>query len=225
LKYIQNGDNVSYISEIQVKSLKRRQVQESIIRYLRKYINQEGSILDMGTGRGEFISQVKARKLYAIDIDPNAKNFLPSSVKFFNGGIDELENFEPNSIDAVYASNFIEHLTIEEATRFLESTLRILKVAPNRGYLIILQPNFRYSYRNYFDDFTHKTIFTHVSMSSLLQFIGFEIIACEKKFLPYSLNSKKSYFSFLIGPYLKLRIRIFGGQMLIVASPKIKNTQ
>ncbi len=196
------------------------QVQRSIIQYLSKYLNHDGSILDMGSGRGEFITQVKARNLYAIDLDENARNFLPPEVIFFNGGIEKLKNFQANSIDAVYASNFIEHLTIEDAIQFLQATLPLLKVTPERGYLIVLQPNFRYSYKNYFDDFTHKTIFTHISMTSLLRFTGYEIVAREKKFLPYSLSSKKSFFSFLVGPYLKLRIRIFGGQMLIVARPK-----
>jgi len=211
---------MSYIDDVQVKSKKRRQVQLSIIRYLSKFLSESGSILDMGTGRGEFISQVTGQKLIAIDIDPKAKNYLPPNIIFINGGIEKVEEIDPQSIDTIYASNFIEHLSMEEATKFLADSLKLLRITPHKGNLIIVQPNFRYSYKNYFDDFTHKTIFTDVSLTSLLQFTGYEVIKCEKKFLPYSLNSKKSHFSFLIGPYLKLPIRIFGGQMLIVACPR-----
>jgi hypothetical protein len=100
---------------------------------------------------------------------------------------------------------------------------RLVRVSAGSGYLIVMQPNFRYAFKNYFDDFTHKTIFTDKSLVSVMRLAGFEVEVCEKRFLPYSLDSKKAKFSFLIGLYLKSKIRIFSGQMLIVAkaSPEV----
>ena len=211
---------MGYLDQVQIKTQKRMHVQKSIIRYLSRFFSGEGTILDMGCGKGEFISQVKGVKLLAIDTDPSAKSHLPSNVTFVNGGVETLSGIESNSVEIIYASNFIEHLSMEEATFFLKEGLRILQLGPKKGFLIIVQPNFRYSYRNYFDDFTHKSVFTHISLSSLLEMTGYEVIVCEKKFLPYSLSSKKAYFSFLLSPYLRLGLRIFGGQMLFVATPK-----
>ena len=50
------------------------------------------------------------------------------------------------------------------------------KLSPN-GSLTILQPNYRYAYREYFDDFTHVSIYSHVSLCDFLMANGFEIVA------------------------------------------------
>ena len=208
---------MGYLNDVQFHSDKRMFVQKQIILYLNKYIHRAENFLDMGSGRGEFISQVRGNKLYAIDLDPQAANYLPLNVDFINGGVSRLSEIPSKSLDVIWASNFLEHLEMTEVKFFLSEANRLLRVAPQNGYLIVMQPNFRYSYKNYFDDHTHKTIFTHVSLTNVIKSAGFEIVVCEKKFLPYSLNSRKANFSFLVGIYLKSKIRIFGGQMLIIA--------
>ena len=41
------------------------------------------------------------------------------------------------------------------------------------GRFIVIQPNFRYAFRRYFDDYTHRSVFTHVSLPALLRSRGF----------------------------------------------------
>lgn len=208
---------VGYLQNVQIQSNKRKFVQMQIIKYLDKYLRNTETILDMGCGQGEFISQVQGKSLVAVDLDPQAAKYLPNEVKFLNGGLEQLSDVESNSIDVIWASNFLEHLEIEDVFLFLKEAHRLIRKSSDSGHLILMQPNFRYAYKNYFDDFTHKTIFTDKSLVSVIKMAGFEIEVCEKKFLPYSLDSKKAKFSFLIGFYLKSRIRLFGGQMLVVA--------
>ena len=43
------------------------------------------------------------------------------------------------------------------------------------GRLLVIQPNFRYAFREYFDDYTHRSMFTDVSLPNLLRAQGFEI--------------------------------------------------
>jgi|688.fasta_scaffold364491_2 ubiquinone/menaquinone biosynthesis C-methylase UbiE len=214
---------MGYLEDVQVQTTKRRFVQKQIIKYLAKYLQKAESILDVGCGQGDFISQVQGRTLLALDLDSQAKNFLPSNVRFINGGIDRLTELEPKSIDVIWASNFLEHLEMEDALIFLNEAHRLIRVSPGSGYLIVMQPNFKYAYKNYFDDFTHKTIFTDKSLVSVMRLSGFEVEVCEKRFLPYSLDSKKAKFSFLVGLYLRSKIRIFSGQMLIVAKPSMES--
>jgi hypothetical protein len=72
--------------------------------------------------------------------------------------------------------------------------------------------------REYWDDYTHKKAFSHVSLVDFLVANGFKIVRVEKRFIPFSLKSRlpKSYL--LTKLYLMLPFRIFAKQMLVVAS-------
>jgi hypothetical protein len=84
------------------------------------------------------------------------------------------------------------------------------------GTLILIGPNFRYAYKSYFDDYTHKTIFTHVSLADLMQEYGFKPVKIMPKFLPLTLKSRlpKSYY--LTKWYLQSPFKPMGGQMLLI---------
>jgi hypothetical protein len=55
--------------------------------------------------------------------------------------------------------------------------------------LSVIQPNFRYAYREYFDDYTHVAIFTHVSLCDVFRASGFDIVDVKPRFLPLSIKS------------------------------------
>jgi hypothetical protein len=83
-----------------------------------------------------------------------------------------------------------------------------------------MQPNYRYAYKEYFDDYTHKKIFTHISLNDFFQANGFEAIKVLPKFLPFSLKSRlpKSYF--LTKLYLHSFYKPMAKQMLLVFKKK-----
>jgi hypothetical protein len=83
----------------------------------------------------------------------------------------------------------------------------------SRIRLIVLQPNFKFSFKQYFDDYTHKTIFTDKSLIDFLGALGFKCELNYPKFLPYSVKSKFGGFSWLIPFYLLSPIKSFAGQM------------
>jgi hypothetical protein len=87
-----------------------------------------------------------------------------------------------------------------------------------RGKLIIIQPNFKYCYRVYFDDYTHVQILTDVSLTDLLTSQGFQVGKVVPRFLPFSLKSRAPKWSWLLRLYLALPWRPMAGQMYIVAS-------
>ncbi len=124
------------------------------------------------------------------------------------------------TVDIVHASNFLEHFTDEDLHRIMNEIKRILKKG---GKLILMQPNYRYSYKTYFDDPTHKKAFSHVSLESFLISYNFEIIKMIPKFLPFSLQSRPSFipfFPFLARAYIYSPWKPFAGQMLFVAEKK-----
>ena len=67
--------------------------------------------------------------------------------------------FKNNEVSLIFASNILEHLSKEEFEKTLKEIKRILK---KKGKLIIIQPNFKYAYKEYYDDFyTYPRVYTY----------------------------------------------------------------
>ena len=83
-----------------------------------------------------------------------------------------------------------------------------------------MQPNYRYAYREYFDDFDHKSIYSHVSMTDYLVANGYEVLLVEPRFMPLSVKSRLPVKPFLIWAWLVSPFKPIGKQMLIRARPR-----
>jgi hypothetical protein len=205
--------------EIHLKENKFRRIAwEVLSEYLDSFITIRNSLLEIGPGYCDFINNAKFETKVAIDLSPELVNRVSSSVIPVIGNIVDsiptLSNF-----DIILCSNFFEHLNDEE---FLLTLATCYEKLTYGGKLIVLQPNFKYSYKTYFDDYTHKKIFTNISMRSHLIKAGFRIYVEIPRFLPYSLShAPKSIPGFLfkygLKLYLKLPFKPMSGQMLFVA--------
>jgi ubiquinone/menaquinone biosynthesis C-methylase UbiE len=123
--------------------------------------------------------------------------------------------FKEGYFDAIFLSNVIEHMTMAEILITFKEIYRILG---GGGRLIIISPNFRYSYKSYFDDYTHKTIFTDKSLKDIVIGSGFVIDKLLPKFLPFSADLKLPKSPWLTKLYLLSPIKPFSGQMLCIAT-------
>ena len=85
------------------------------------------------------------------------------------------------------------------------------------GLFGLVQPNFRLAPGRYFDDYTHRTIFTDVSLTDWLSASGFEIAASVPRFLPLTVKSRLGALTFLVPLYLRSPWRPFAGQMFVLA--------
>jgi hypothetical protein len=81
-----------------------------------------------------------------------------------------------------------------------------------------VQPNFRLRPNEYFDDYTHISIYTDRSLCGFLLSEGFDILEVKPKFLPLTFQSRLSIGSHLVPIYLRSPIKPLAGQMLIVAT-------
>jgi SAM-dependent methyltransferase len=196
---------------------RRQIVWDALYRYyFSRFIRSGDSVLDLGCGYGQFITAVRARRRIAVDSWAGAQAHLGPDVEFHAGPIDDLSFLGDRSVNFVLASNVFEHV-YQDVLRTVLGQLR--RVLAHDGTLCILQPNYAYAYRQYFDDYTHVAIYSHVSMSDLLQSEGFEILGCSPRFMPLTVVSRVPVHPLLIRLYLLSPWKPLGRQMLIRARP------
>jgi SAM-dependent methyltransferase len=185
--------------------------------YFSHLINPDDCVLELGAGYGCFINEVVAKRRIAVDSWEGFPKHLVSGVESHVGDITNLSFLQPSSVNFVFASNLFEHVSQEA----FASVLQQLKSAlAGDGTLNILQPNYYYAYREYFDDYTHRTVYTHRSICDFLEAHGYEVMECRPRFLPLTVRSRLPVSPLLIRLYLALPWKPLGKQMFIRARVK-----
>lgn len=192
----------------------RRDVLWSVLGpYLQKYVPSGGSVLDFGAGYCGFINAISGGSKFAYDQWDGIREHAGKDVVCLTGEYRVLETLGAGSLDVVFASNVFEHFATAELEEVMGLLRRLLKPG---GIVICLQPNYYYAYRQYFDDYTHKSVWTHRSLPDFLQVCGFEVPHVEKAFLPLTLKSRMPVHPLLIKAYLTSPIKPMAGQMLVI---------
>lgn len=161
-------------------------------------------MLEPGCGRGEFLNHFKELGLdvVGVDISPEAVEFENDlDVKLCDVESEKLP-FNDDSFDVIYSKSFIEHLYYPE--KFLEEAYRVLKPG---GILLTLAPDWESNYKIYFDDFTHRTPFTKISLIDAYKMYGFKDVEVFKfRQLPVVWKFPiLNYFCALISPFIPVR--------------------
>ena len=199
-------------------SAERGRVWAVIAEYLQQYVPADSKVLDIGAGYCDFINNIKASEKHALDTWKGFKKYAKGEVKTHVVSCTDMGGLESNHFNVVFASNLFEHLEADEIKRTLAEVKRVLA---GSGRLILIQPNFKYAYREYFDDYTHRTIFTDSGLRDMLEANGFKILTLIPKFLPFSMKSGGGVSSpSIVSLYLRSPFRPFAKQMLVVAEKK-----
>jgi len=188
-----------------------------IDKVLQKYIRDTDRVLDIGGGECLFINNVRCRKRYVVDLNPEVKRYADKDVVVIQKGADNISTVPDEGIDVVFVSNFFEHLKdIDELERVLSEIRRVLV---KNGLLLVIQPNIRYAYKEYWDFPDHHIPLSHNSLTELLMINNFDIELCYPRFLPWRPKGRLSKFEIIFKIYLQspLLWRIFGKQAFIVA--------
>jgi SAM-dependent methyltransferase len=165
---------------------------------IHKNFPKSTKVLDLGCGTGDLLAELKKRgcKVWGVDIDKNAINFVKKYFKLENAYPMSAEEFFrlPNlpKFDLIMFFEFLEHL--DNPLDFIENVKKLLK---EDGVIILSTPSRERIFANLFGcDFPphHLTRWNEKAISNLFKKIDFEIIRIsyvdQLKFLLESLNDK-----------------------------------
>lgn len=183
---------------------------------LQRYVAPDAAVLDLGAGSCELINHIRCGRKFAVDTNPALAEHAAADVQTHCGPVDAL-GWLPGPLDVVFASNLFEHLPSPEA---LLATLRAVRDALRPGgRLVVIQPNIRFAYREYWDFLDHRLALSDRSLSEAVELAGFAVRELRPRFLPYSTKGIRVAAPLLLRLYLRCPPLqwLAGKQMLLVA--------
>jgi SAM-dependent methyltransferase len=185
-------------------------------RFFQRYVDRNAVVMEIGAGHCEFINNIAARRKIAVDLSTDTPNYANADVEVVSTSSTDLGAVADASIDVAFASNFFEHLTRDQIVATMRELRRTLSP---RGRLLILQPNIRYCYRDYWMFFDHITPLDDRSLVEVLQMTGFVPLRVVRRFLPFTTKGRLPNSLALLKIYLAVPPlwRLFGAQSFVVA--------
>jgi 2-polyprenyl-3-methyl-5-hydroxy-6-metoxy-1,4-benzoquinol methylase len=194
----------------------RDNIWQEIVNYLGQYFPKEKkSVLELGAGYCSLINSLDFKYKAAIDSWKEFPHYAYKDVECFVHDVRKnLTKIFTRKFNLMIASNLLEHLSMNEGKKLIIDCRSLLKPG---GRLVLIQPNYALSFRHYFDDYTHQTIYTDKSLRHMVMEQNFKVIHVEPRFLPFTFQSRWPKSKLLVKTYLAFPIRPFAGQMLLVA--------
>lgn len=185
--------------------------------FLQRWIGERDRVLDLGCGMGEFLNHVRCARRVGIDLNPEMARLLDPGIEFRAGDVCDLSFLDDASLDLVFTSNLLEHLSSKaDVERLLSEAQRVLR---SGGHFVALGPNLRFLPGEYWDFWDHLVPITDRSLVEVLETRGFTIVDCIPRFLPYTTRSSLPKAPWLVRLYLRAPIvwPLLGRQFLIRA--------
>jgi len=167
-------------------------------------------MLEPGCVRGEFLRNFQKLGLVCTGLDRSAETralLAESGIALEVCDVESAEAklpFPDNTFNVIYNKSFLEHLW--EPGRFLMEAQRVLKPG---GLMLCLVPDWESNYKIYFDDFTHRTPFTVVSLRDILLMCDLQRVSVQKfRQLPIVWRYPAlNYFCAAISPFVPVRTK------------------
>jgi SAM-dependent methyltransferase len=194
---------------------RRERLWRHLTRYLARYVPPAATVLELGAGYCYFINQIHGARRIAVDLGSHVTAAAAPGVEAVNADARAYLSTLPDaSADFVFASNFLEHFDWPDLDAMAGHIHRVLRAG---GRFAVVQPNFRLDPGRYFDDYTHRAIFTDVSLTDWLEASGFRVVECMPRFLPLTVKSRGGALTALVPLYLRSPWRPLAGQMFVLA--------
>lgn len=208
-----------YRKRFPAEALARRQAVWQVLcrSWLDRYVDPEDRVLEVAAGYCEFINNIQAAEKTAIDLNPEMADHAAPGVRCHRINADELTRVLPrNHFDVAFMSNFLEHCRSRD--QILAVLREVCAVLRPGGRLLILGPNFRCCYREYYDYFDHHLALTENAVAEALDLAGYDVELVQPQTLPFSFRGRLPSWPWLVKLYLHLPFmwRFFGAQFFLV---------
>jgi SAM-dependent methyltransferase len=156
----------------QVSAEENRRVLES---YVRHFVKCE-HVLDVGCGEGQFIESARAQGINASGVDSDVQMVRVCREKGLNVVEANLFDYLPQQkrqFDGIFSSNVLEHLSVQDALRFLQLSFDALRPG---GVLLVATPNpesLIVHLHEFWRDATHVRLYNRSLLEFLLSWSGF----------------------------------------------------
>ncbi len=140
-------------------------------------LSEKDKILDVGCGRGEFLNGFMNCGLepYAIDLSDISKKTYPNINFKYCDLLNEPIPFEDEFFDVIFSKSLIEHFHYPE--KIFKEMNRVLK---KNGKIITMTPDWEINYKNFYEDYTHRTPFSETSLRDFHLINGFKDVEIYK---------------------------------------------
>jgi len=205
-----------YGSRFAGRTAYRARVWSVLAPFFGRWVSSGATVLDLGAGYCEFINHAAAAVKYAMDLNPDVHKRAAPGVTVLQQDCSEPWPLPEGALDAVFTSNFLEHLPDKGAVRaVLANAYRCLKPG---GRFIALGPNIKYLNGAYWDFFDHYVALTELSLSEALTTSGFEVEERIARFMPYTMSHGLQYPVWGLRLYLAVPAAwpLFGKQFLVI---------
>jgi SAM-dependent methyltransferase len=135
------------------------------------------SLLDLGCGRGEFLHGFIRRNLdgHGVDGSMMAKAIYPNA-KIVTAELEDAPlPYRDNTFDVVFSKSVLEHFYYPE--KIVREIHRVLKPG---GLALTMVPDWEAVYKQFYEDYTHRTPFSRTSLHDIFVIQGFEQVQSEK---------------------------------------------
>lgn len=188
-----------------------------IARFIFQRVGSPKRVLEPACGDCEFLRFIDADEKVGLDLRTPSIDLKRHGIHFLEGDLFTY-TFPKDHFDLAFMSNLLEHL--HSADQVASLLGRIREALVPGGKIVIMGPNFKYAFKEYFDCADHRLALSHLAIEELLVSEGFKIVESIPRFLPYSFRGRLPVSRALIAAYLRMPLawKLFGKQFLIVAS-------
>ncbi len=197
LKVVYHEENIPYTT-----------YPKKLAKYIFDIFNMQDktTMLEIGCGRGEMLLNFKELGLLVqgIDLSPEAPSFQ-KDIDIKVGNVEEERlPYDDNTFDIVYSKSVLEHFYYPE--KYMKEAYRVLK---QNGIIVTLVPDWESCYKIYFDDYTHRTPFTAISLEDILKIHNFRNVNVYKfRQLPLLWKYPRlNYISNIVAPFVPVRTK------------------